>query len=155
MKFSVLIGIALWALIPGFIAKRKYRSFWGYYLLSFLISPLITMIIALCVSDKICEYYAENPPPYRPKPDHQEASAPSNLPEPNNRVLFCRKCGEKLRANGQFCHQCGTETKIISQERDQAPPAASREPNTVWICKNCGTKNLGTRNDCWSCGSVK
>lgn len=44
-----LIGIALWALIPGFIAKKKGRNFWGYYFLSFLISPLITMIITLCL----------------------------------------------------------------------------------------------------------
>lgn len=46
-----LIGIALWALIPGFIANNKGRSFFGYYFLSFLISPLITMIITLCLSD--------------------------------------------------------------------------------------------------------
>lgn len=43
---ATLIGIALWALIPGFIAKKKGRSFWGYYFLSFLITPLLTMIIA-------------------------------------------------------------------------------------------------------------
>lgn len=47
---SAIIGIALWALIPGFIAKSKGRSFAAYYFLSFLISPLITMIIAICVS---------------------------------------------------------------------------------------------------------
>ena len=46
-----LIGIALWALIPGFIANNKGRSFVGYYFLSFLISPLITMIITICLSD--------------------------------------------------------------------------------------------------------
>ena len=155
MKFSVLIGIALWALIPGFIAKKKYRSFWGFYFLSFLISPLITMIIALCVSDKICEYYAENPLPYRPTPERQEVSAPSNIPVADNRVLFCRKCGEKLLADGQFCHKCGAKTEIVCQESDHTPLAVSTEPKTIWICQKCGTKNLSTRNDCWSCGSVK
>jgi RimJ/RimL family protein N-acetyltransferase len=46
-----ILGIALWALIPGFVAKKKGRNFWGYYFLSFLISPLITMIITFCLSN--------------------------------------------------------------------------------------------------------
>ena len=46
-----ILGIALWALIPGFVAKKKGRNFWGWYFLSFLISPLITMIITLCLSN--------------------------------------------------------------------------------------------------------
>lgn len=59
MEIGSLIGIALWALIPGFIARKKGRSFWGYYFLSFLISPLITMIIALCVKNLNEEYRPE------------------------------------------------------------------------------------------------
>ncbi len=53
MSFNAtsLIGIALWALIPGFIAKKKGRSFAAYFFLSFLITPLITMIVALCVKN--------------------------------------------------------------------------------------------------------
>ena len=45
-----LLSIALISLIPGFIAKNKGRSFWGYFFLSFVISPLITIIITLCLS---------------------------------------------------------------------------------------------------------
>ena len=153
MKIPTLIGIALWALIPGFIAKKKYRSFWGYYFLSFLISPLITMIIALCVSDKICEYYAENPMPYRPKPDRQEVSSTgssSSFPPPGISVLYCRKCGKKLPDNSRFCHKCGTAVEIVD-----APSVSKKEAPTVWVCEKCKTKNLSTRNDCWSCGASK
>ena len=46
-----IIGIALWALIPGFIAKKKGRNFWIWYFFSFLISPLFTMIITFFLSD--------------------------------------------------------------------------------------------------------
>ena len=46
-----IIGILLWALVPGFIARSKGRSFWGYFFLSLLITPLITMIITLCLSN--------------------------------------------------------------------------------------------------------
>ena len=52
LKWATIIGIALWALIPGFIAKKKGRSFWGYYFLSFVITPLVTMIITLCLKDR-------------------------------------------------------------------------------------------------------
>lgn len=51
INWSSVIGIALWALIPGFVARKKGRSFAAYYFLSFLITPLITMIVALCVKD--------------------------------------------------------------------------------------------------------
>lgn len=47
-----LIGVALWALVPGLMAKKKGRSFWGYYFLSLLITPLITIIIVACLSQK-------------------------------------------------------------------------------------------------------
>lgn len=51
INWSSLIGIALWALIPGFIAQKKGRSFAAYYFLSFVITPLVTTIITLCVSN--------------------------------------------------------------------------------------------------------
>lgn len=159
MEIYTIIGIALWALVPGFIAKKKCRSFWGYYFLSFLISPLITIIIALCVSDKTCAYYAKHPPDYRPGANRSEASATNplyaNLPVADDRVLFCRKCGEKLMADSQFCHKCGSETKIPYANRENMPPVVSGEPNTFWICEKCKTKNLSTRNDCWSCKAPK
>lgn len=46
-----IIGIALWSLIPGFIAKHKGRSFVGYYFLGFLITPLISTIVTICLSN--------------------------------------------------------------------------------------------------------
>lgn len=48
---SSIIGIALWALIPGFIARKKVRSFAAYYLLRFVLTPLITMLLTLFVKD--------------------------------------------------------------------------------------------------------
>ncbi len=51
INWGTLFGIALWALIPGFIAKKKGRSFAGYFFLSFLITTLITTIVTLCVKN--------------------------------------------------------------------------------------------------------
>lgn len=30
----------------------------------------------------------------------------------DNKVYFCRKCGEKLIDNSRFCRKCGTEIKV-------------------------------------------
>lgn len=49
MKPAAVGGLIVWSFITGTIAKNRGRSFWGYFLLSFLISPLITMIIVLCM----------------------------------------------------------------------------------------------------------
>ena len=35
-----------------------------------------------------------------------------------NRILFCRKCGEKLADNGRFCPKCGTE--VVNTEKERA-----------------------------------
>lgn len=51
INWTSLIGIALWALIPGFVAQKKGRSFAAYFFLSFVITPLVTTIITLCVSN--------------------------------------------------------------------------------------------------------
>ena len=55
MSVWTLAGVALWALIPGNIASKKGRNFWVYFGLSFILSPLIMTIVALCVSSKIPE----------------------------------------------------------------------------------------------------
>ena len=52
INWTTIIGIAVWALIPGFIAKGKGRSFWVHYLLCFLVTPLIMTIVALIESRK-------------------------------------------------------------------------------------------------------
>lgn len=96
-----ILGIALWALIPGFVAKKKGRNFWGWYFLSFLISPLITMIITFCLSN--LNKFPENTkkPDSEQMFDNEEATA-------EEKVTFCRKCGNKLLDGAQFCNKCGT-----------------------------------------------
>ena len=52
----ILLGISLvlyiaWALLPGFLAKSKGRSFWGFFALGIL-SPLVLTIVVLCLKDR-------------------------------------------------------------------------------------------------------
>lgn len=57
MNYTALIGCLLWAMAPGFIAKKKERSFIGYYFLALLVSPLIATIVALCVKNRSAQSY--------------------------------------------------------------------------------------------------
>lgn len=125
-----LIGIALWALIPGFIAKKKGRNFWGYYFLSFLISPLITMIITLCLSKITESEYLEE------------------VPTETDKVRFCRKCGEKLIDSSKFCRKCGTE--IVEE-----PAIAIVELENIEFCKKCGADITNDTDTCHVCGEQK
>ena len=150
MEISTWIGSALFALIPGFIAKKRGRSFWGYFFLSFILSPLVTIIIVLCRKNLNKEQHDERPadtskkpaaapaephlsntpgwqcscgrshPRYesscvcgRSKTDNMvTATVETRIPEPvtgEDKILFCRKCGEKLIENSRFCRKCGTE----------------------------------------------
>ena len=82
------IGIALWALLPATIARKKGRSFAAYYFLSFVISPLVTTIIILCLKplngfDKYVSYTPS-----------EEAYAKAQTPG------GVRQCCEDFRGNG-------------------------------------------------------
>ena len=103
-----ILGIALWALIPGFVAKKKGRNFWGWYFLSFLISPLITMIITFCLSNL-------NEPKVV-KSTVVDSESPSS--DDTDIVRYCRKCGEKLIDGSKFCRKCGTDVVDLEKGSD-------------------------------------
>ena len=123
-----LIGLALWALIPGFMAKKKGRSFWGYYFLSFIISPFITMIIVAFlrnlnkpadIVEDIVEISNDNDNIVLPQSLGESTQEPDNvivndevLSEKDGNVketrLVCGKCGNYLINGSRFCGTCGT-----------------------------------------------
>lgn len=47
----IIILFLLFALIPGIIASKKGRSFIGWYIFSILLSPLIGLIVILCLGE--------------------------------------------------------------------------------------------------------
>lgn len=53
MFFNIdVVGIFLWALVVGFFAKQKGYSFYKYFFLSFLVTPLISIILVLPLINK-------------------------------------------------------------------------------------------------------
>lgn len=129
MNWTSIIGIALWALIPGFIAKNKGRNFWAYYFLSFLITPLITMIITACLknitntlsssnqdrfsADNILSNYNHgNNGDVVPLENHGSGIESINqnaISQRIKKILYCRKCGYKLIDGSELCSNCGTK----------------------------------------------
>ncbi len=172
---ATLIGIALWALIPGFIANKKGRNFWGYYFLSFLISPLITMIITLFLSKKTESDYLEEDPNrlveckscgYRdnrvftacPKCGKYEKMYVYINQEPaseTNKILFCRKCGAELVEGSKFCRKCGSDVIVepafltVNQAEQPSRKAIQCDCGEMFygvFCPVCGQKAKTQRN---------
>ena len=130
-----LIGIALWALIPGFIAKKKGRSFWGYYFLSFLITPLITMIITACLknisyetnhlnensvieSTDISESATTTPVSLQSEQSLQDVFNEETVQAPETKkIQYCRRCGFRLIEGSEFCSNCGNkiESEVLEK----------------------------------------
>lgn len=48
----ILIIVFFWNLLIAFLARRRGRSGLGWFILSFIIDPIIAMIILLCIGDK-------------------------------------------------------------------------------------------------------
>jgi len=107
MNYASIIGIALWALIPGFIAKKKGRSFWGYYFLSFVITPLISMIVTLCLSSKVAD--ANDEVVATVSVEEVITSEPEIVE--SSKANCCKHCGAELIEGSEFCSSCGSKVE--------------------------------------------
>lgn len=121
---KTILGIAVWAWLPGFIARKKGRSFWVYYFLSFVITPLITTIITLCLRKKNAEdeqvsIPAEMPaaksiPPELPaefsnREQKEPVESQAAVCAATRKIMYCRRCGSKLIEGSEFCSNCGNQ----------------------------------------------
>ena len=53
--------------------------------------------------------------------------------------LFCIECGTKLSADQKFCHQCGTSTEPINNQK-KCPQCQSEVSDEMVFCTSCGQK---------------
>jgi len=110
MEFlPTILGISLWSLIPGFIAKKKGRNFWGYYFLSWLISPLISMIVTLFL--KPVEKDPDTDPTTVPSVSTNNTITTETEKSKGNTIIgaqpaYCKYCGAKLPENSKVCEYC-------------------------------------------------
>lgn len=117
-NYGRIIGVILWSLIPGFIALKKRRSFWGYFFLSFLITPLITTIIVLCLKN---------------------LNKDGNSGDLDRVMLFCPVCGftgsDKRSKNSQRCPKCNTflkRTELTAEQWHLMTPEEKNVQKRTW-----------------------
>lgn len=81
----VLMVVLMW--LPVRIARRKGRSGIGFFLLSFLVSPLVAIVIASIISPNI------------PKVEEKEFKA--------GKRKKCPACAEIIKLEATVCKHCG------------------------------------------------
>lgn len=85
----VFVMWLLLALIVGFVAQAKGRSGFGWFLLSVVISPIISLIILLVLS---------------------VGSGSSQVTvDPPSSTTRCDECREVIRRDAKRCKHCGAE----------------------------------------------
>ena len=166
-----IFGIAVLALIPGFIARRKGRSFWGYYFLSFLVSPLISTIVTLCVRN------TNKPVGKKPNPSNDPpkglnklfSSSPENTITPSNASanndtspdtalpLPAALTPENDSGNEEnvvrpnpdpIVEEVATASRDISQDSETALGVPVSR-----FCRKCGFQLLNDSDYCSHCGT--
>ena len=151
-----LIGIALWAIIPAVIAGKKGRNAIGYYFLSFLITPLITTIIVICLKN------LKNVPNDVSLQTKIVNEPTLNLREQNK--FICKQCGTYHTGWYQKCPTCGAIGKMEKATAQPIPIPSHKQqaikeqnkimnfPSTTSFCRYCGEKLPEDSIFCQYCG---
>jgi ribosomal protein L32 len=140
MEVAIVSGILLWSLIPGFIAMAKGRSFWFYFLISLIISPLISTIIIICLST-IPEREA-------PRPQSKPSIFQDTLQEKQ-----CPTCGKLQMANRETCAFCGTSLIYVPIFIPASKDSPAKPAPKIISCPHCGKTQTSNRTNCYSCGA--
>ena len=166
-----IFGIALLALIPGFIARGKGRSFWGYYFLSFLVTPLISIIVTLCVSN------LNKPAEKKPEPSNDSAKGLSKAfsTSPKNKAELstastksASQPASSLTLPAAIPSESDSEeknntptvsTNPVLEEDVETPSVISRENESTSVlpvsrfCRKCGFQLVADSDFCSHCGT--
>lgn len=146
------LGVALWAILPGYIAKKKGRKFWGYYLFSFILTPLVTTIITLCLN-KIPEKRKGEPnlTAIMPQVSIPAGASKAAAPEPNafpknDPVAPISPAAEAMSTPGEG------EAVMVDSSLSPGPEKRETPKYSVRFCRHCGNSLVPGSTFCSSCG---
>ena len=102
----------IFSIVCGFVAKSVGRSFWKYFFLSLLLSPILGFVVLLIKGKKTDEQVVVNH--YEAWNDSQPYSSPSqaNSATPSGEPRFCSACGAEIEPNAKFCSYCGNPVQF-------------------------------------------
>ena len=92
----IICGIVLLSILAGYLGKQKGYGFWGPFLFSFVISPLISLIVVLCLREK---------PVGGGQTEDDRKDEPVAI-DPTKKFV-CTKCGTYRAGWYQICPSCG------------------------------------------------
>ena len=150
IKWAPIIGILLWALIPGAIARKKGRSFVCYYLLSLVITPLLTMIITICLRNRKVTDEKHNSTVF--DNNHKEPSENSIAEKPET---FFQQTQSSIETNqSSYRKDAPHDDKLIQQDciNESTVEANETSEEVIQFCRYCGFKLLEGSDFCSHCG---
>jgi hypothetical protein len=109
---EIFIIYVLFSVVAGFIASKKGRSGFGFFLLAFLLSPLVGVIAALIVSENT-----------RSVEDQAVASGSSRK---------CPSCAELIKFEAIVCRFCGRDAPPVNPEGVVQKNSSSQSAFDKW-----------------------
>ncbi len=173
-----IAGFALFALIPGFIAKNKGNSFWVFYFLSFVITPVVTTVIVLCLKNRSTVNNTNNSDiviqneQNRLSTDHGTESKKEAIDHNSEELVEVQDTVEILEstptndivetpteAEGEKEYSDDVEDDAIQSTVQKTADDISRTPNDtpddikkLRFCRYCGFELLENSEFCSHCG---
>ena len=146
--YNPVIVVLLTALVPAYIARRKGQSFWAFYVISLILTPLIGTICAICSKNlnKTAPARqtekpspADNAQPETPPPaDNIRPETPSPADNAQPEKPWTCVCGQRVPEGTAACPACG-RSRFDQQKKKMA-------------CPRCGADNVATDYACAACG---
>ena len=145
IKWASVLGIILWSLLPGFIANRKGRSFIAYFLLSFVLTPLVATIITLCLSNK-------NKVKSKDREIKNEPLPPSSANnEEHEDDVIASEAKMSVNDHSVYCNVSLTPD-AYSNKTEETSMEETKQSVDILFCRYCGFKLLEESDYCSHCG---
>lgn len=106
---KIILFACVWILLSwyvGYKGKQKGYSFWGPFLLSFVFSPLLTLIVVLCLEDATVKKNTSG----AERNEEPVAIDPA-------KKFVCTRCGTYRSGWYQVCPNCGAEGAMITSKK--------------------------------------